>query len=1155
MENMTFITSSTGEKRSVIVRRTESCDAHKITELISPATAAVFGKVNVIYLLEKANLAITISTEQNEVLAHAAFVDHPIGDLVDQASWEQLLLTHFNATNLTPLNTIFLHLFVAQSDFSISSAKEIIRTVFNAITELEYICLVTPYSRRVEPALMDNFEHMPCATNAVHCSAFVCHRHNYCPRMHVRRARVEDIVDLKYLKQMKTLSDCWPDPDTLAEKIEAKDEMNHVAVFENGGLAVGFIIVSGNVNLLLLNTEYELRPFNGLKKKNAEKQSEDLDQSQQTKSTDDVSDPQKPNTQPEVKETELIEAHTEDSREDITVSEEENNAFLIQIKIDKMFETRAMDCLPYVFQLFPDRDFCIILVHTLEPDSPILQSFARAIPRDCRHCDLYVLHRSGLLKTLEVRVAVPEDKSAIQELVPQHETLIKDLDLFFNQHSDIQAFVAQAKGQVVGVLVMKNEQDIEYIRANYDIENFVYFSQHQREEHGRLCQFALNPIFQHYAKHFLKEALRLSHKSCLYYRIYPSYQSDKNDSAHSLIAVLNCTVPVHPRRQIIYPLEDLGINAPSTVITTEQVPYALNHINRKLTMESKVNINAKIVVVGASDTGLAFLETLAFCPHLQFNNLTLISPHGLPEDRHIDNISFLATSHCYSERDHAQFSLCSWVNVVKGKMTAIDRSRTFVQVNEDQHIYYDHLILCTGQQYQMLCPTGVDISTQSLTNLVPEQHSSRYTGHIPSNLFTLNDQEDCTQAYQWVMENFVQQEGNAVVYGDTIDVYTCVETLLQLGISGSRIHLVRQTAPGSLSCFQSLTVDQAVSTALEKHDVHVYHNGLLAQMNDGQHPEPLTSVSFTTDGPPLRLECTVFFNFSHKGVDYDAFKAINNAYLLFDGRLVINHTYHTNDCNVHAAGPLTKLSRSCYADQWSHSYFNSKEVGQELAAMFLRLFDPTLESSAKPAPDADRLILVYKQPKITGGKLPGGYHYLHVTKPSGYTDVSPSVSSTQGRSIVTGSVETGNYFQLHFSQHSIVESITCLSFNPLPVSNYLCLYGKHQLLLNRLYARTDEELIHDLYSFFRESWCMAVFHDRFADFQQEVHQIMTSKLGSDSLSMAKPLEMVTDGTLESSEDQNGRNEALAKVKESVLEYLQFNHYHLPMYTQPGLPSL
>lgn len=68
---------------------------------------------------------------------------------------------------------------------------------------------------------------------------------------------------------------------------------------------------------------------------------------------------------------------------------------------------------------------------------------------------------------------------------------------------------------------------MEYIRANYNIENFVYFSQHQLEEHGRLCQFSLHPIFQHYAKYFLKEALRLAHKSCLFYRVYPSYHSDK----------------------------------------------------------------------------------------------------------------------------------------------------------------------------------------------------------------------------------------------------------------------------------------------------------------------------------------------------------------------------------------------------------------------------------------------------------------------------------------------------------------------------------------------------------------------------------------------------------------------------------------------------
>lgn len=47
-------------------------------------------------------------------------------------------------------------------------------------------------------------------------------------------------------------------------------------------------------------------------------------------------------------------------------------------------------------------------------------------------------------------------------------------------------------------------------------------------------------------------------------------------------------VPVRARRQIVYPVEQLGINAPSDRILAQREPYALNHINRKLVMEPKV---------------------------------------------------------------------------------------------------------------------------------------------------------------------------------------------------------------------------------------------------------------------------------------------------------------------------------------------------------------------------------------------------------------------------------------------------------------------------------------------------------------------------------------------------------------------------------------
>lgn len=113
----------------------------------------------------------------------------------------------------------------------------------------------------------------------------------------------------------------------------------------------------------------------------------------------------------------------------------------------------------------------------------------------------------------------------------------------------------------------------------------------------------------------------------------------------------------------------------------------------------------------------------------------------------------------------------------------------------------------------------------------------------------------------------------------------------------------------------------------------------------------------------------MFINLSNRGVDYNAFKSINNSFLVFDRRLVINATFHTSDPAICGAGPLTKFSRRYHADEWSHANFNSKEVGRDLAAMLLPLFDPTLEPANEPTPEMDRLVPLYKQAKIQGMEM------------------------------------------------------------------------------------------------------------------------------------------------------------------------------------------
>uniref|UniRef100_A0A7N5K0Z6 Cilia and flagella associated protein 61 n=1 Tax=Ailuropoda melanoleuca TaxID=9646 RepID=A0A7N5K0Z6_AILME len=188
--------------------------------------------------------------------------------------------------------------------------------------------------------------------------------------------------------------------------------------------------------------------------------------------------------------------------------------------------------------------------------------------------------------------------------------------------------------------------------------------------------------------------------------------------------------------------------------------YALNHTNRKLTLEPKITVNAKIVVVGASSVGISFLETLVFCSHLKFSNLTLISTHGLPGKNLLgtEQRKFLASDHCFHDKDYALMSLCSWVNVVVGRMTAIDRAAKHVVLSKKEIVPYDHLILCTGQQYQVPCPTGADISQHVTNREIPNSRKQRYTDKVPCNHFTLNDEEDCCKALSWIRDNSIIAE-------------------------------------------------------------------------------------------------------------------------------------------------------------------------------------------------------------------------------------------------------------------------------------------------------------------------------------------------------------------------------------------------------------
>lgn len=1086
----------------MFLRRTEISDAPGIAGLINADsnTAEIFGDINIVSAIEKAVLAITVLDSNGEIIGHASLSDSPSVPGVSAKSWPQWLSSTFDAPKVGPMNSLSLSLFVVSPNRTDEITTELLRTVFVATPTTENCLLVLP--QNVQGSLGElekHFEALPIKDGVQIDShgVSVCKHSTLCPNLYVRQAEPEDFDELLpiFNSQSDVLASQYGAHEFfLAELIEAQNELQKCIVAVVDGRAVGLMSLSSDVDVTVLRNCFDLGAYDGLEKSIA----------------------------------------------------------IGLFCVAPAHASRSLDFMAKAFELYPGENYCVITMPQSVAEIPLLQNFTKASPspNSTLNHELWVMHRHALLVNLEVRPYTGADRDATASLVETIEDgdqILADLDLAaagVQTEGMPEAYVTTSVGTVVGVVVLRSAQEeAPQFRAHYNIEEYILYLQHRTFEHAHLNHFCLNPIFERHSKFILREAMRLSGNSCIYYRVYAEEDKSAGDGQmlpYSKVSVIDSMVPVRHRRQIDYPMDVLMSNVPSSRIRESRPAAALLFLNRKLMLEPKIPINLRIVVIGDSDTSLAFLETLIMKPHLRFANLSIVAATASQTTgyRPIEGAaaakSCLSNSSQWSSDDKKKVAWHTWVSHVDDRLAEIDRDNQLLKLESGAQIAYDYVVLAPGLEYNSFNAPETPIAAP------------------PVQVETINNADDAAVFLSWVRNCFMSMKYPVIVYGRTLDALTTVGSLLESAVPGSRIFLA---LPPTGASFPTEDVADIVLKKLRESGVEVRDN--LTLVDWGSDGDELERANFKdAEGKPVTVLCDAFLCFHQKSVRPEDFDAVNNCHLVFDSRLVVDNKFRTNDPKILAAGSFTKFSRRYHVDPASQLALNQNEaeVGRALASTLLNEIDPVAGGSLDIG---EKALPAIQAPKIETARLPGGLEYL-------YAGNAAPVS----RRLVTRNDSQDKYFSLVIGEtQSVVEICAVGPAGSFSIPNLKCLYGLHEQLLSKVVARFDEGLIEDFFDYFRQAWTTALYHDRFSEYMTEI----TERVGQNPSVDVKRLEDISiklgqlrtatieddfkhekDAKMYAEAVECVKNDGVAAlVKNRLMDFLTYNSYHLPMYTRPA----
>ncbi|KAI5070214.1 hypothetical protein GOP47_0014557 [Adiantum capillus-veneris] len=771
--------------------------------------------------------------------------------------------------------------------------------------------------------------------------------------------------------------------------------------------------------------------------------------------------------------------------------------------LEEEFSHRARDFLAAAF-VFEGKEYCVVQLPYNCPAPEFLQYFT-FIPRtdwtgetpEDQDVLLYVLHQKSLANGFEVRLAASQDMGSIRDLLRGSETFTNISHWVEQPTKGCMALVASCGAEVIGVAFVDTNCPANALISHFDLRQLMNIDQHQETCQAVLTLFCLNPLFANRQRLFLREIMRQMTKTILFLPVFQG--QNVSNMLEDMVLVPGrwhssmsppCTwtqVSPNSRSSFRGSVQQYTANT----VTGQYVGFdcALFMMTHRLLSRKRTLVNSRIVVVGASQVAAAYLNKMITCTNVKFSNLTLISPFGLKSL--CDGSKTLLDAELGPANAFQKMGIDCLVKVVTDTVVDFDKRAKCVQLTTGKKLQYDYLILTVGLQDQTRAKIQADsnkgvVNLDELSIMINENALNVFKLDLPVVIYGLSLQTFCS--IHLLLSKGVPGSSMVVVYPEFEPLDSFAEHFFQDGfIAASLMKEIRAAGVIERSGFKLLEVipggKEGLLQAVGLEKIFRASFSSLNQINDG--------------GICIKQPCKLLVACTQPHVDQTLFRAIRKEGLVFNGRIVVDGNFQTNDPSIFACGSSAMFSRQC-GKHLIHELFNSYELGQSLAKSIVSLFTDYLPSHGKlwdgllldpfetlpparpiqmwPKTSIPRLMLA----KGVSALLPGNFVYFKVKNGTLQT------SCNQDKPMQPLIVKKDEWIlKVEWTDTKELGAITYWGKVNLEAWKFIRLAGCYDPLISNLSLGNSKAMM-NISSFFAQPWFTLIFHDKFLDFYSEL---------------------------------------------------------------------